>query len=1127
MMEGMHCTWEPRLINDGWAFAKMPVGSTQEDLKEARWQAVDLPHDWLIWQADDLYESADVWYRRVLTREEAEAPVTLLRFDGVYMDCDVLLNGEVAASHAYGYTAFDADLTGRIREGDNLLLVHIRHRSPNTRWYSGSGIFRDVTLCRLPERHLVPDGLYIIPREKDGGWVISVRAETTGEGELSCSLAEADGTVVARGSARAENNRAEVVLRLAGGRLWSPEEPYLYTMTWRFAEQAGSVRVGLRTTRFDPATGFWLNGRRTKLRGVCLHQDLGCLGSAFHEKAARRQLRVMKEMGVNALRTSHNPPAARLLALCDEMGILVDDEAFDMWERSKTTWDYARFFPEKEAEDVAAWVRRDRNHPCVVLWSIGNEISEMHAGPRGEELTRMLMEQVHQHDPERNAEVTFGCNYMPWQGGQRCADIVKIPGYNYGEKLYEAHHAAHPDWVIYGSETGSILSTRGVYHFPADRNILSDADLQCSSLGNSVTSWGTRDLRNCIVDDLNQPFSMGQFIWSGIDYIGEPTPYHTRSCYFGHADTACFPKDSYYLFQSLWTDRKMIHIGVSWDWNEGQQIDVRVMTNCAQAELLVNGESLGRQAIDSRDPAHCLAMWRLPFRPGELLAIGLDAQGREICRASRKTPGDTARLCLRAEDPELLGDGDDLTFITVTAEDEKGVEVDNARDRVFVRVSGGGRLMGMDNGDPTDEDGYKVSARRLFNGKLLLMVGSNGLAEDAVITVCSTSGLRAELVLPVRPAARKAGTSCVQLIPPAGEAAGPVPVRRLELLAPEGTEITPARPEIAFGWRVHPENADPGKLCFQITNASGIVSPCARAEVRGDRVYVRGLGDGELLLRGLCGNAKDHPEQISQMEIRVRGMGHLGLDPYTFVSAGLYDFSAGEVGAGNEQGIAFDPEGWSMVGFRGVEFGRAGSDTLTLPVFTLDGNPYDIEMYLGDPRGGGRLLTKLHYQKPSVWNTYLEETWQLPEVLTGTQTICFALQHKIHVKGFRFAKQSRAFRPQRASEADSIYGDSFERREDAVLDIGNNVTLTWEEMDFGTQSAAELTVDGHTALDSNAITLRMENEAGDAVDEVINFRGGERGEQSFRIAVPGGVTRLSFVFLPGSRFDFYGFRFTP
>ena len=1117
-----------RKINDGWSFAKLPPDSTYVQAGRASWERVDLPHDWLIWQAEDLYESADAWYWRILRPEEMSAPVTILRFDGVYMDCDVMLDGEVLCTHRYGYTAFDVDLSGLGgSRKKHELAVHIRHRSPNSRWYSGSGIYRDVQLISLPESHLVPGSERVATRKRDGFWEIGFQAETAGQEVLKAEILE-NGCIAASAEADPENGSVRCAMRLDDPREWSPDTPNLYVLRLTYGEEIREMRIGLRETAFHPEKGFALNGVPMKLHGVCLHHDLGALGAAFHEKAARRQLRIMKEMGVNALRTSHNPPAARMLDLCDEMGILVIDEAFDMWERSKTEFDYARFFREEEEADVARWVRRDRNHPCVIMWSIGNEIYDMHAGPRGEEITRMLAEQVRRNDPEQHAPVTFGCNYMPWEGGQRCADILKLPGYNYGEKLYEAHHRAHPDWVIYGSETASILSSRGIYHFPADREILSDADLQCSSLGNSNTSWGARSLGHCIVDDLNNPFTLGQFIWSGIDYIGEPTPYHTRSCYFGQTDTACFPKDSYYLFQSLWRKEKMIHIGVSWDWNEGQMIDVRVMTSCAEAELILNGRPLGRQPVLPRDPERCLARWRVPFEKGELIAVGYDGNGNELVREVKYTPGETAALRLEAEDTELIGDGEDMTFITVTAEDGEGHPVENARDRIRIRMEGGARLLGVDNGDSTDPEGYKAWTRRLFGGKLLIMLGSNGKKEDVLVEVSTPQGLRAELRLPVRPAALAEGASCLQTIPRGrpDPAERQIPVRRLELIPLEGTVLSPEKPEIAFQWRIHPENAEISGIQWQVTNFSGIPTPAAEAVQDGDRVTVQGKGDGDFYLRALYGNAPDHPEQISQMEIHIHGMGKAGLDPYSFVSAGFFDLQEGDIGAGNEKGIAFSREGRSMIGFSGVDFGKTGTNRLTMPIFALDDKPYLLEMYLGDPRKDGRLLMKLPYQKPSLWNVYQEETWTLPETLRGVQTICFALDRKIHLKGFRFEKQSRAWQSQRANDADSVYGDSFTVCENAILNIGNNVTLVWENMDFGTEREVLLTIDGRTPLDANAITFRMEREDGETETRLISFRGTERGPQTFPFSVPGGNCRISMIFLPGSQFDLYGFRFS-
>ena len=1115
-----------KLLNNGWEFLKLPPGSTKEEARNASgWESVDLPHDWLIWQHRDLYESADAWYRRILHFQELPESC-LLAFDGVYMDCDVLLNGEKICSHAYGYTAFRADLSGKLLRGKNEILVHIRHRSPNSRWYSGSGIFRDVFLLELPENHLVPDSFYLTEERNGDRWDLTLTAETsqTDRGLFVCAVTEASGKELTRAETESREGMIRLTLRLDGAEAWDVDRPVLYTLRYAFGTDEGEIRFGLRTTQFSPDRGFLLNGRNVKLKGVCLHHDLGALGAAFHEKAARRQLALMKEMGANALRTSHNPPASKLLDLCDELGILVIDEAFDMWERPKTEYDYARFFDACEEEDVACWIRRDRIHPSVIMWSVGNEIYDMHADLRGTEVCVLLMNQVRSHDPKGHAAVTFGCNYMPWEGGQRCADAVKIAGYNYGERLYEAHHKAHPDWVIYGSETASVLSSRGIYHFPMEKSIMSEADLQCSALGNSNTSWGAADLKGMIVNDLKCAFSMGQFIWSGIDYIGEPTPYHTRSCYFGQADTACFPKDSWYLFRSLWSGGETLHIGVIWDWNPGQLIDVPVMTNFSRVELLLNGKSMGVKDVRKEDAQACLPVWKIPFEPGELRVRALDAENHVLKEDIRRTPGDTARLVLTPENGYLLADGRDLEFITVQAEDRDGNPVENARDRVRVTVSGGAYLLGTDNGDSTDEDGYKQNSRRLFGGKLLAIIASDGTGEEAVVTAESTEGIHTELHLPVVPAARIPGTSGVQRIP---EQAGNsrIPVRKIEIRAEGSRELNAEHPSCVFRWRQLPENAQGEPVAWEVTNDAGIRTPLAEAVIDGNRVTVTAMGDGRFYLRALGGNAKDHPEIISQIEIFAEGIGHPPLDPYEFVCAGLYDLHEGDIGTGNEKGIAFSREGVSMAGFSRVDFGKAGSDTLILPVFALNDDRYEIELFDGDPREGGRLITTLAYQKPSIWNRYQEESYRLPERLTGIHCLCFRMRDKVHLKGFRFEKQNRAFAELAAGAADEIYGDSFRRDGTAVRDIGNNVSLSFGEMDFGSAKACALTLRGKTDLPVNTVTVRIRNENGAETADAVDFSGGGGGKQTFRVHTPGGVCTVTFIFLPGSAFDFESFRF--
>lgn len=1112
-----------RLFNDDWLFTKLPNGSTLEQARQAEWQQVSLPHDFLIWDADNLYENCDGWYRRVFVRTgETLDKQCSLRFDGVYMDCDVLFNGEMVASHPYGYTAFDVPL-GRLKPGFNEVIVHVRHQSPNSRWYSGAGIYRDVTFFALPDEHIVPDGLYVVCAPEGGEWRVRVETEISAPAgsELLHRLLD-EGEVVAEARCLADAERVTCELRVASPRLWSCDAPHCYTLETTLGEQVLRQHVGLRTLRLDRDEGLFVNDRHVKLHGVCLHHDLGALGAAFHEKAARRQLQLMKDMGVNSLRTSHNPPARQVMDLCDEMGILVVSEAFDMWERPKTTYDYARFFKEHHASDVAGWVRRDRNHPSLLMWSIGNEILDCHADERGYEVTAMLAEEVRLHDPQRNGFVTFGSNFMPWEGAQRCADLVEAVGYNYGEKYYEAHREAHPSWVIYGSETASALSSRGVYRFPRSANILSDEDLQCSSLGNSLTAWGTKDMRRLIVDDLKAPWSLGQYLWSGIDYIGEPTPYHTRNCYFGMADTACLPKDYWYLFRAMWRDEPMIHIGVYWDWNPGQTIDVPVMTNCAEVELFLNGRSLGRKAVDRLSVEDCMPVWRVPYEAGELKAVGYDACGNVQLECLRVTPGDPVRLLMETSDEVIAADGRDLAFVTISAVDAVGNPVDNACCRVTVTVSGG-VLAGLDNGDSTDRDGYKTNTRRLFSGKLVAMVASDD--SGPVRITAEACGLEtAALDLGVRESALPEGAA-----PVAGccEQATPdeQPIRKIELIPVGSKALTPENPCTAFRVKVWPEDAPVQDIDFRMTTANGIDTPCARVARIGDEVSVFGCGDGEVWLRATCRNGYDHTRVISQQDLSISGMGMPYLDPYEMVSAGLYTISDGEIGAGNEQGVAFARDGFSFVGFENVDFGPVGSDTVELPIFALDDKRYEMSLWLGDPSDEGRVLCRLPYQKPSRWNVYQPETYTLPERLTGVHTIAFSMDAKVHLKGFRFQRQSRAWQELSALQADHMAGDSFRRTEHGVEDIGNNVSLMFANMDFGDCDRAELVIDGATTLNENPVTIRFENEAGEQVTSLARFVGGGRGRQRFEVDVLRGMCSVTFVFLPGSRFDFYGFRF--
>ena len=1095
--------------NDGWTFAKLPFGSTYGQMIKAEKKAVLLPHDFLIGNTEDLYETCDGWYVKALKVPEAWADRRLyLVFDGVYMDADILLDGQVIRTHRYGYTAFRTELTKHAGPGDHEVCVHIRHRSPNSRWYSGAGIYRNVWLEILPAQHMVPDGFTVDTRREGKDWRLVFGAEVTGEGLLPEYRLTDGGRTLAEG----RMTGPETSLLLRDVRPWSPDSPYLYRLTLCIPGQEESLHVGFRETRFDPDRGFFLNGEHMKLHGVCLHHDLGALGAAFHAPAAERQLRLMKEMGVNSVRTSHNPPAREFLDLCDRLGMLVADECYDMWELPKTAYDNARFFADTYPETVAEWVRRDRCHPSVILWSIGNEIYDMQASEKGQYWTKTLAQEVHRHDV-RHAPVTFGSNYMPWEGAQKCADIIRLPGYNYAEKYYEAHHRQHPDWVIYGSETASLVSSRGIYHFPAEQEIMSDEDLQCSSLLNSNTSWGARDVRHMLAEDLRTEYSLGQFVWSGIDYIGEPTPYHTRSSYFGQMDTACFAKDGYYFYQAMWTDAPMLHIGISWDWNAGQMIDVPVMTNCARAELFVNGRSVGCRDVDRLDDIKCLPRWKIPFEAGELTVVGYDGQGREMARDTRKTPGEAHSLQGRMT---AVGE---MLFCSLSAADARNVPVPNANDRVCVRVLGPGVLLGLDNGDSTDRDGYKVSSRRLFGGQLLAMVGRTG--PGTVTVEAESAGL-----LPARISSDAGEPGVFAADCETGDIREPAAVRRIDLKAMGETCLRPGHDSVTFEVRLLPPEAAGQPVDFRITNAQGVDLPCAEITRSGSRVTVTARGDGEMYLRASACNGYPHPRILSCMEISASGFGKAGLDPYGFIAGALSDVRLGDIGAGNEQGIAFARDGESCAGFTHVDFGPVGSDTLILPVFALDGSRYVIGLWDGIPGQGGVRITDLVYQKPSIWNVYQQETYRLPAVLKGEHTLCFSLDRKVHLKGFSFERQSRAYRNNPAAEADAVYGDSFALDGQAVKGIGNNVTLVFEHMTFDHPGKAKLMITGFTPLPGNDIHVRVRGKEGDEAVTLCRFACSEGpAEQAFPVLIPEQAEAVSFVFLPGSSFDFYGFRF--
>ena len=1128
-------------FNTGWEFAKSPLETA--DCGGLSFEPVDLPHDWQIYDTRNLYADGIGWYRKLFVYHGEDDEV-LLYFEGVYMDSTVYVNGKNVGEWKYGYTSFEHEITHALRDGENEILVRVVYRSPNSRWYTGAGIYRDVWLKTREKAHFVTDGIYVHAAPQGDVWKVCVESELSAVSGLHVShrLLYGEETVASYESDVSAGEEAgcdRQVLTVRCPRLWSPEEPHLYRLVSRLYREDRLVEeqvqnVGLRTAEFSPDRGLIVNGRPYKLHGVCEHHDLGALGSAFNRAALRRRFALLKQMGVNAVRTAHNMPAPDWMELADEMGLFVDSEAFDMWERPKNPFDYARFFKDWHERDVKSWVMRDRNHPSLLMWSIGNEIYDMHADAHGLELTQKLADCVWRYDPYRNGKVTFGSNYMPWENTQKCADISKVPGYNYAEKYYRKHHEAHPDWTIYGSETASIVQSRGIYHFPLGRSILSDDDSQCSALGNSPTSWGASSSEACICADRDTPFSMGQFIWSGFDYIGEPTPYHTKNSYFGQLDTATFKKDSFYIYQAEWTDynqNPMIHIFPYWDFSEGQRIDVRVCSNAPQVELLCNGVSLGTRRIDHLHGQKLIADWNIPYAQGKLTAIAYDERGQAIAADQRESFGEAAATRLCPDKNTLIADGSDLLFVAIAMCDSQGRAVENACSRVRVEVSGEGRLVGLDNGDSTDFDAYKGLRRRLFSGRLMAVIASTLIPGAVHVRVCSLGLPDCTADFESIPAANRDITGvCARTrnraYPCLLGREEEIPLRKIELVSEGERILTPDRRTIVLHAQLYPENTSYREVEWSAVMDGGVPCVTALVEASGLEAHVTASGDGMFRVRCASKNGSGEIRLISELEMEATGLGAATINPYGFIFGSLCDYTKGEVSNGNERGVATARDGETQVGFRNLDFGSYGSDTVTLPVFALSDNAYPIEIWEGmpDEPGSARIATVV-YQKHSIWNVYQPETFHLPRRIRGVTSLCFVLHQKVHIKGFSFTRLNRAFARNSAVESEHIYGDAFAVRKDRVENIGNNVSLEFGEMNFSGDGISRIVICGHSPIDRNTIHIRFSGEDG-AGERIVEFTySADYVERTFGLEKVFGRQRVTFVFLPGCNFDFQWFRF--
>ena len=1154
-----------RRINSEWLFFKQPLSDTTTTLpaqNDSRFYPVNLPHDWLIANSADHYENSEGWYQKTISSDILPFDASsdddwLLYFEGVYMDCTIFVNGMQAGEWKYGYSSFEVRLTPFLKTGENTILVHVRYQSPNSRWYSGAGIYRSVWLKKVPAVHIASDGIaaetHLI---ENGKWSLCMHTTLEKEGmqqsakdffasendnestslSLSFCVQTLDGTVIL------SEIPEDTPVTLTNIKPWDINKPNLYKIVCTLSEngtaiQTETITTGFRTTRFDTNEGFFLNDVHIKLKGVCQHHDLGALGSAVNRSAIKRQLTILKSMGVNAVRTTHNMPAAMLLELADEMGILIVDEAFDMWEMSKTTYDYARFFKEWSARDVKSWICRDRNHPCVILWSIGNEIYDTHANEHGQEITRYLKEQVLLHDPYGHALPTIGSNFMQGENARKCADILKIAGYNYAERLYNKQHADHPDWVIYGSETSSTVQSRGIYHFPLAKPLLTDDDGQCSSLGNSTVNWGAKNQQFCAVSDLHMPFSLGQFLWSGFDYIGEPTPYQSRNSFFGQIDTAGFPKDAYYFYQSVWTDAKtnpMIHILPYWDFNPGQMIDVRVYTNAPKAALFFNDTLIGEKKLAHTQEDNIIADWSLPYKKGVLTAIAYDEAGNEIARDTKHSFGDASSLRLSADRLEVPANGEELIFVTIDALDADGYPVDNATNRVHVTVDGEGLLAGLDNGDSTDYEPYKGDCRRLFSGKLLAIIAPT-LNAGTITVTASSDGLKDAVLTLNTVACQNRCSDDLHIMTitrdPLADAvshATDIPVRSITLSCEDSCILTASKPSAVISAVTHPANATAQPLDWKVTNAEGVVVPYATLEQIDDtHIRILAFADGSFFVRCSVTNGRGCTALYSMLEFKAEQIGTMNLDPYSFTVGSLYTYAEGEVANGNAHGAATGSEGTTSITYGPFDFGTFGTDTVTIPIFETESQPVDLTFIEGKTKSKpGTILCTGRYDKKMIWDQYQEETFKLSKRLKGVTTFTIQVtDRKLHIGGLTFHKLEKAWTTLAASDIDRIYGDAFCRTDNAITGIGNNVTIEYTDMDFGDETSAVIEITGRSPIAKNTIHVRTSNGTEEAINIAEFTYSEDYTTKCFPVNVLSGSQTVTLLFLPGSNFDLKSIRF--
>lgn len=783
---------------------------------DTEWRILNLPHDWSI-EADfnarypartggGALPGGNGWYRKHFNVPISDKEkIFYVDFDGVYRNSTVWLNGHLLGNRPNGYISFRYDLTPYLKYGkeENIVVVHVDNsKQPNSRWYSGSGIYRNVWLVKTHPIHVDLWGTYATtPVVTDEQATVSITTTIRNHTdaaviEIVNKIVDSYGKTVAKDiqetTVPADGTQAIIqTLEVVTPQRWTLENPYLYTIVTEINKNNKTIDtyhtpLGIRTFRWDATSGFYLNDKPTKILGVCMHHDLGCLGAAINYRALTRQVEILKEMGVNSIRTSHNPPAPELLEICDKMGILVQNESFDMWRRRKSRFDYAHYFDEWHEKDLTDQVLRDRNHPSVFMWSIGNEVLEQwthaHADTLSLQQANLILNAGHHIDPalledttlnvqslithtlanivrklDSTRVITAGCNEVNPANHLFRSGALDVYGFNYHHEHFAPFPGVFPGKVLIVSESTSGLMSRGLYEMPSDQMYIRPdrwdrpfnlPEHICSSYDNCHVPWGSthevswREVKK-------YPHVSGLYVWTGFDYLGEPTPYGwpSRSSFFGIVDLAGIPKDVYYMYQSEWTDQPVLHIFPHWNWEEGQEVDIWAYYNQAdEVELFLNGESVGTK---SKTDSTFHVSWRLTFTPGTLKAISRK-NGREIISKEIRTSGKAAQIRLTPDRTVIQADGTDLSFITVEVKDKDGILVPDANHLIRFSVEGKGFIAGTDNGNQNDTISLKKPERHAFSGKAMVVVQNTG-EKGEIRLKASTDGLPdSEIILQVK-----------------------------------------------------------------------------------------------------------------------------------------------------------------------------------------------------------------------------------------------------------------------------------------------------------------------------------------------------------------------------------------